>query len=438
MPRKPIAAPAPPPGPGSRDLEDLAQFEDDRNAAIERQDVERWLSQVPSIKSLRPYRAQFEMLGDYLVEVELEGEDLHLWRAYRELIMQRLTGVYDDFLGLTDIIVQDLFYFFVRNEHLAQVKSRYAKKVVPLTFLGRSEDYYYTYAGDHALPIVVVSIPQSRVGSVWNWLAIPHEVGHHILAHFAGYEDELSMQVVRGLKPLKLEVTRHTYPLRTPTKALVATIWFNWLEEVVADIFGILFTGPAQVMARQEDACRMLPYGVGAEGSLFDSQHGGFSRYPTCFVRCLFQSDVLRYLGYGDWADKLDARWIRRWGNLPELHWYDDAPMDEGATRIPLFSMSVETVRRTFRALLPLILDTPVDAFGGASLRSIAHYDEEDHARVERISAGLLAGQTAFERKDRARHILAASRFAFETAPSQQEEIHATAVEAILNCRKWL
>ena len=420
-----------------RDLEELELYEEERNAAGEREDLDRWLALIPKIPSLRPYRASFRAVDDYFQEVELEGEELHLWRAYKEVIMQRLTGVYDDILHLTDIILQDLFYFFVRHERLQGVKSRYTKRVVPLTFLGRSEDYYYTYAGDQALPVVVVSIPQSRVGSVWNWLAIPHEVGHHILAHFPGYEEELLSAVATALRPLRLKVTQRHYPYGISNKALLATIWYFWLEEMVADLFGILFTGPAHVMARQEDALRLVESGIPVHSSTLDVKQTGMSRYPTTYVRGLFQTETLRYLGFADWADSLDRRWRKRFGRQDQLYWFDDSAAPFG-DRTPLLSVPTVEMLRAFRAMLPAMIDTPVAAFGGNRLLDLIRYDADDHERVLRVAEGLLNGTTKFGRKDRARHILAASRFAFEREPGQQESIHELAVEAIKYCEQWV
>jgi hypothetical protein len=351
--------------------------------------------------------------------------------------MQRYTGVYDGILEMTDIILQDLFFFLVRNERLAGVKSRYAKRVVPLTFLGRSEDYYYTYAGDYELPIVVVSIPQSRVGSAWNWLAIPHEVGHHIISHFPGYDEEIVAQVAEALAPMRIAVAHRTFPGGMSNKELLAQIWFFWLEELVADIYGILYTGPMQVMARQEDASHLYSEDLPVNATTLDARQEGVARYPTSYIRCLFQTEVLRFLDYHDWADMLEARWQRRWGTAELLHWYDDAP-GPVTGRLPLLSVSVKEMLRIYRAILPRIIAAPVEAFGGNRLLDLVSYDADDHERVLRVAEALPTGDYECVRKDRARHILAASRLAYEQHPEDQDTIHDTAVQAIRNCRKWL
>ncbi|HYE76921.1 MAG TPA: hypothetical protein VEI97_02950 [bacterium] len=440
MPAMRQPTPNPDPGPAGgrlRDLAELEQYEEERSADIEREDIDRWLSLVPKIPSLRPYQALFQAVTNYFEETDIDRDDLHQWQAYKEVIMQRYTGVYDQILALTDIIVQDLFRFLVEHERLKGVHTRWPRKAVPLTFLGRSEDYYYTYTGDRKLPITVVSIPHSRIGSAWNWLAIPHEVGHHALAYFPGYEEELLETVAQALRPLRVKTTIHHFPFKATGKGLLASVWFYWLEETIADIYGILFTGPAQVMARQGDACSFGVPGGAPNATLWDVQTGGMSRYPTCYVRCLFQSEVLRALGFHGWADRLDERWIRHWGPHEELEWYDDNPQGLGG-RTLLFTMPVSELLRSFRVILPAIMQRPYVALGGNRLVDLIRFDADDEERALRIARGLQDGEMEFGRKDRARHILAASRIAFEENPDAQVEIHNAAVEALKNTVQWV
>jgi|GEM_PF-5609592 len=420
-------------------LEALETIDEELTAAGEREDLERWLTLVPGIPSLAPYAAQFEALDIYFLEQDLAGEELHLWRAIREVIMQRLTGVYDDILPLTDIILQDLFNFLVRHERLRGVKGRFSRKVVPLTFLGKSEDYYYTYTGDHDLPLAVVSIPQSRLYSVWNWLAIPHEVGHHVLGHFLGYEDELKGILIESLSEVPVQFSERRDSLEFDDARLLAHIWFFWFEEIIADLFGMLYTGPAQVMARQDDVgwwqrLQWMPI----NGAVLGSHLDGAGRHPAAYVRSFFQCDTLRYLGYPQWADRLEARWLARWGNHDTIGFYDDLPPEEGEPSQPLAVLPIAILRQVYAALLPRLVDRPIRSLGDNRLLDLISYDADDHERVQRIARCLLGGVCEFGRKDRARHILAASRFAYELAPEKGALIHANATASIQACRQWL
>jgi len=418
------------------DLASLEPFDEDLTATGEREDLERWLPLVPGIPSLKPYTAQFEQLDEYFLTQDLSGEDLQLWRAIREVIMQRLTGVYDDILPLTDIILQDLFHFLVRHERLRGLRQGRLRKAVPLTFLGRSEDYYYTYAGDHDLPVAIVSIPQSRLHSVWNWLAIPHEVGHHAINHFPGYEDEIKAALIEALReaPARFEERRDAFEF--DDAKLLAHIWFFWLDEVIADLFGILYTGPAQVMARQDDfGWWQRGTSLPINGAILGSHLEGAGRHPAAYVRSLFQCDTLRSLGLHPWADRLEQRWHERWGVYKEISFYDDLI---SADEVPLARISVASLRDIYAALLPRLIEQPFVALGNNRLLDLITYDADDHERVERIARCLLGGVCAFGRKDRARHILAASRLAYEIAPSQSKQIHVAATLAIQACREWL
>jgi len=75
---------------------------------------------------------------------------------------------------------------------------------------------------------------------------------------------------------------------------------------------------------------------------------------------------------------------------------------------------------------------------GGNRLAEIVAYDADDHARVLRISEGLRQGIGAYARKDKARHLLAASRYAFEADPDAAEGIHQTAVQAIQHAAQYM
>lgn len=99
----------------------------------------------------------------------------------------------------------------------------------------------YALGSDTPTPYVIGPYWGHR--QVWTWLGYAHEVGHHVYKNINGLSDELKVNVAMELRNRGIG---HD----------VQRIWFNWLEEVFADIVGLSQIGPAFAQTQQ----LMLPY----------------------------------------------------------------------------------------------------------------------------------------------------------------------------------
>jgi len=415
------------------DIAELKQVGLEREGAAEIADVRRWVKIAKQTRTLAAHPKRWDAVEDYFEEHGLEDDDLHLWRSYRSLITQRKMGVYNDFLTLTDILAEDYYHAFFDSPLLRGTLSRYASDALPLTFLGRSEDYYYTYTHAHEHPIALVSIPRKGTTSVWNWLAIPHEIGHNIFDNVIGYDRELARKVRTELSKERFKIPGGRLPYRLPKTALMEIIWTFWLDETMADIIGTLFGGPAYVMARQEDSCDIAAELGGAHITLWDVKGMDMMRHPVCHFRVCICTEVLRRIGFAGDAAELDLRWSELHPKINEYVWFDPAAGYKELFRIPR-----DELTRAMEMVLDVILERTIRVLNHYSLAELIRYGPKEHSKVLAIEEELTRKRPVFPRDARPRMVLAASRFAFERDPAKAELIHENAVKGIKSLAKNL
>ncbi|MFH1515126.1 MAG: hypothetical protein ABIG42_06675, partial [bacterium] len=115
------------------DIKILKEIESERIQIAELDDVSRWIDlAISSIPEFKKYQDSLLKIEEYFEESGLEGDDLHLWRAYKNLFAQRFSGIYDDVLQVTDVIAHDLFKYFATHTRLKEARSRYSRGTIPL------------------------------------------------------------------------------------------------------------------------------------------------------------------------------------------------------------------------------------------------------------------------------------------------------------------
>jgi len=426
MPRKPRS-------PRFRlgDINELKMIGQEREGTAELEDVRRWVGIAKKTKTLRTHSQKWDAVLDYFEQHGVEEDDIHLWRSYRSLITQRNMGVYNALLELTDIIAEDYYREFFGKPRLSGMLKRYQADALPLTFMGRSEDYYYTYTHAHEHPIALVSIPRKGSTSVWNWLALPHEVGHNIFDNVIGYERELGRKVRNVLAEQRFRIPGGRLPYRLPKTALMEIIWNFWLDEAMADIIGTLFAGPAYVMARQEDSCDIAGDLGGAHITLWDVKGMEMMKHPVCHFRVCICTEVLRRIGFAGDAAELDLRWKDLYPGITEYVWFDHT-----AGYKELFRISRSELTRAMNLLLDVVLDRNMRVLNNNGLLDIVRYSPEEHALVLEIEHELTRERPRIPGNARPRMILAASRFAFERAPDAADLIHENSVKGIKKLAK--
>ncbi len=408
------------------DISELKQIGQEREGAAEIADVRRWVRIAKQTKTLAGHNERWDDVLEYFEEHGVEDDDLHLWRSYRNLITQRKMAIYNELLTLTDILGEDYYRLFFDSPLLKGTHRRYAVDALPLTFLGHSEDYYYTYTHAHEHPIALISIPRKGSTTVWNWLALPHEIGHNIFDNVIGYERELGKKIRNHLSTERFKIPGKRLPYRLPKTALMEIIWTFWLDEAMADIIGTLFGGPAYVMARQEDSCDIAADLGGAHITLWDVKGMDMMKHPVCHFRVCICTEVLRRIGFAGDAAELDLRWSEIHPRIREYVWFDPA-----AGYRELFRISRDELTRAMNMLLDVVLDRKIKVLNNNSLIDLIRYSPKEHATVLRIEDELTRPRPNFPKDAYPRMIMAASRFAFERSPSSADLIHVNAVKGI-------
>jgi len=142
-------------------------------------------------------------------------------------------------------IVSNLYRSFLDSDKRSAAGVKLVTNTPPLAvFLSGSLQGPYTVESDEMLkrfgtPIGVVSLPASYRDHPIVWAALSHEVcGHDVVHADEGLLAEL-VETVRGA------LAPH-FSLQKPldTASLNALLWSYWLDEAVADVYGILNMGP--------------------------------------------------------------------------------------------------------------------------------------------------------------------------------------------------
>lgn len=122
--------------------------------------------------------------------------------------------------------------------------------------------------------IPVISIPLTDYNQRTNWQALAHEFGHHIYWN--------SLTNIRDVAEFHEKLVS---AIRRKVSAQYAEIWENWLEEIFADICGVLFAGPEYVVSCQELAAEQVK--SPEEFVLDDREH------PSLFIRPVIVEKVM-------------------------------------------------------------------------------------------------------------------------------------------------
>ena len=161
--------------------------------------------------------------------------------------------------------------------------------------------------------------------------ALIHEAGHQV-AHITGWNQELALTLSQGLTPVSSEL---------------AAVWSAWASEIAADAIAFAHTGFASVAALHDVLAGETP-------TVF--RHTPGDPHPICYLRVLLGVETCRYFyGAGPWDD-LARSWMA-------LHSPRHAP---AATRRVL-----DDSMPCLTTIARLTLDTPMQAFKGAKLRSL-------------------------------------------------------------------
>lgn len=226
-------------------------------------------------------RSQVRFFREGIAQEKLQPSSLYPWdyvwqtlltqvsydaAVYQQTADQRLHGSTDMLaaLGKADHLAQDALNLAVQSGMLPASAA--------LTYFNKSANIHVIpYA-----PVAVVGVSFTAITTPRDYLAVAHEVGHHVFRHTPG----LAKKLYRAL------------PLDPPWRE-------PWLEEMFADVYGCLVAGPVLDLDFQD---LMLD-------DRLEDFIGDDGEHPVEMARPYFYHAVLRELGFVQAAAALAARW---------------------------------------------------------------------------------------------------------------------------------
>ncbi|MDT8306781.1 MAG: hypothetical protein RRC07_12665 [Anaerolineae bacterium] len=227
------------------------------------------------------------------------------------------------------------------------------------------------------LPIPVLGIP---------WFQIDHLPAAVVIGHEAGHAVDRDYGVVESLAS--------AYDALDFGDGRLAG-WQAWRNEIFADVYGVLCTGPASIralmayLAAEPEAIRRerLPH-----------PRTGWGAYPTKHLRMQLNFAALREIGLDEAAAELEAAWLAAYP-----------------------SHLMKTYEEDIAKVVRLLLQTPLAVFGGKPLTAVISFTREDLARAK-LLAGKIKRGSQLGQNERLRHLFAAATLAYYDAPGQYRQ----------------
>jgi hypothetical protein len=230
------------------------------------------------------------------------------------------------------------------------------------------------HLGQQLNPFPLIQLPYHRLVNPWTLGAVLHEVSHNVQSDL-----QLSRRVPRNIA-LRL--------LRAGHGRLVAAAWARWNREIFADLSAVLLGGPAVV------GSLMDVVGRAPETTLSFNPSGP---HPTPYLRAFISIELLRRMGFTDYASQYRRLWNRVYPNAL-------------AGNIP------RPILKTFPEANALVVDTicfqPYGELGNKSLSQVVRFGQKEQQIVEEAARRLAAGNDPGIVPER--FLIGATRFAID------------------------
>ncbi len=220
-----------------------------------------------------------------------------------------------------------------------------------------------------ALPMPIVTVPWFQASHLPAAVLVAHEVGHAVDHDF-------------GLSGVFEPVFQ---ALNIPS-ATRRTAWLAWRAELFADVYGILCTGAAHVLALLSYLADAVDVVAGERITAAD-----WGKYPSRHLRMQVNLAVLDRLGLPDEGTR--ALWSTAYPNHAMFDFESDVPK-----------------------VVAAFLDTPLPAFGGARLPDVTCLTAPDWEKV-RAQANRIILRQALEPGRPFNQLFAAATLAYHGDP---------------------
>jgi hypothetical protein len=302
---------------------------------------------------------------------EREGSAALLFDA-AQAVMQQGEGYGGSATHAFQEVVSDLYEGFVAAEGRKGVKPPDVGVLPPLVRWGRPEDGPYTWPATATAALGVkagvVSLPApNAAGGLLAWPALAHETaGHDILEADEGLAGELAGAVSSRLEEERMNPS-------------IATYWASRIDEVAADVLGVLNMGPAAAVGLV-GYFRALNGAWKGNGALRNVGRAD-DPHPADIARGYLVAETVRLLsfkGAGRWADRLTSEVDRDLGKI----WLGGVQVSAGVAKA------------SAAAVAQAIVKTRLEALEGRALGEIQGWSDQDEAIVAALRREL-AGDDA-------------------------------------------
>ena len=361
--------------------------------------------QLEMVEALNPQgnRGQFLQRGFDVVNEIIRAQGI--WDFYREKFQLRFSPDFKAALRVADITAWDCYRPVVENAAdlgiLPQREVRkpplcyYKADFSPETWVRGSEppDLRDRQRGTIRTPIPVIQLPWDHAENLWEFLSLPHEVGHDIEADL-----NLRTALLQSLEDALRQGGRQDDRIQ---------VWKAWMAETFADLVALQLVGPAFTEALMH--LLLLP-------PAYVTTYNDADPHPTHYVRILMDTAYLRGLIQGEQpaairqrqelsshAGRIEEVWKGIYGDPPQLQNY--------ITDFPL----------VFKGLM----DTPLPVLKGNTVRALIPYSAADDIRIRAAADYLETGRNRPGRL-RPRHCVAAARLAVTESSRQRNGLAMT------------
>jgi len=321
-----------------------------------------------------------------------------VWNYYREKFQQRMSSPFKESLRVADIVAWDCYQPVLKEAVRLKIITDGKRRSPPLCYY--TVDYsgilppFTLVRGDYPddlkdreggrlqTPIPVIALPWDHAENLWEFLSIPHEVGHDLEADL-NLHDDLIRSVVETLKATN----------KVPQERIDA--WRVWTPEAFADLVALQRVGPAFAEAMMN--LLMQPAQQVTVLDILRDSH------PTPYLRILMNTAYARTLIKVETpAEGAQRKLLVERTQALELVWKD------------LYGdpMALKDYLGDFPIVFRALMDTPLPALSNHTVRELMPYSAGDDARIEAAARDLANGD--FPNALLPRYGIAAARLAVE------------------------
>lgn len=292
----------------------------------------------------------------------------HEWEVLSRVCEQRQIGQYQRVLSKAD---EDAQMYYARYQGSKRVFS--GQVLEPVTYLGKA--FEIVRSPVYLFPFV--SIPFYVLNNPNRWLAIAHEIGHHI--YWSSLDFPANKQAQKLLKQAllhALKISIEDFDDFQHATQLVQ-VWSRWIEELFADIMGTLLVGPTymisalDIMNERRFELKDLTYD--------DGEH------PIPYLRPLIPLITLKWVaakaGSPPILSNLIQQLEKRWNNAIASHRNSIA---DG--RHPLNGLRLSEIENP----IPQIVETILAGYGETDSRGTWLVAKGSSGQAEEVALGSL------------------------------------------------